>query len=68
LNVPWAISWADEDRDVSTWLGNDMQQACFRELQDLGKQIKHHNDPSFLDAWRKLQTSDSSLLYFNKRI
>ncbi len=58
IDVPWAISWADEDRDVSTWLGNDMQQACFRELQDLGKQIKHHNDPSLLDAWRKLQTSD----------
>ncbi|MCK4416451.1 MAG: glycoside hydrolase family 57 protein, partial [Thermoplasmatales archaeon] len=28
IDVPWAISWADEDRDVSTWLGNDMQIAC----------------------------------------
>ncbi|MFH1013470.1 MAG: glycoside hydrolase family 57 protein [Thermoplasmatota archaeon] len=58
IDVPWAISWADEDRDVSTWLGNDMQRACFKELQDLGRQIKNQDDPSFLDAWRKLQTSD----------
>ena len=58
IDVPWAISWADEDRDVSTWLGNDMQHACFRELQDIGRQVKERNDPSLLDAWRKLQTSD----------
>jgi len=58
IDVPWAISWADEDRDVSTWLGNNMQQVCFQELQDLGKQIKKENDPKKLDAWRKLQTSD----------
>ncbi|MDG6229644.1 MAG: glycoside hydrolase family 57 protein [Candidatus Thermoplasmatota archaeon] len=58
IDVPWAISWADEDRDVSTWLGNDMQRACFRELQDIGRQVKDQNDPHLLDAWRKLQTSD----------
>jgi len=58
VDVPWAISWADEDRDVSTWLGNEMQHACFRELQDLGKILKKKKDPALLDAWRKLQTSD----------
>ena len=58
IDVPWAISWADEDRDVSTWLGNDMQRACFNELQDLGPRIKKEKNPEKLDAWRKLQTSD----------
>lgn len=58
IDVPWAISWADEDRDVSTWLGNEMQHACFRELQDLGKIVKRRKDPKLIDAWRKLQTSD----------
>jgi alpha-amylase len=58
IDVPWAISWADEDRDVSTWLGNNMQQVCFNELQALGKQIKKLKNPEKLDAWRKLQTSD----------
>jgi alpha-amylase len=58
IDVPWAISWADEDRDVSTWLGNDMQRSCFHELQDLGRELKKGKDPSLVDAWRKLQTSD----------
>ena len=58
IDVPWAISWADEDRDVSTWLGNEMQHACFQELQDLGKTLKKKKDPDLIDAWRKLQTSD----------
>jgi len=58
IDVPWAISWADEDRDVSTWLGNDMQRSCFRELQDIGRSLKKQKKPELLDAWRKLQTSD----------
>ncbi len=58
INVPWAISWADEDRNVSTWLGNDMQIACFNELKDIGHKIKEKNDRELLETWRKLQTSD----------
>ena len=58
VDVPWAISWADEDRDVSTWLGNDMQIACFNELKDIGHKIKKQNDKQLLYAWRLLQTSD----------
>jgi alpha-amylase len=27
IDVPWAISWADADRDVSTWLGNNMRSS-----------------------------------------
>ena len=58
LDVPWAISWADEDRDVSTWLGNDMQKACFMELKNLGRKIKEKGDEELLKIWRRLQTSD----------
>jgi len=58
IDVPWAISWADEQRDVSTWLGNEMQHACFRELQDIGKKLKEKGDRDLLNIWRKLQTSD----------
>ncbi|UCB59231.1 MAG: glycoside hydrolase family 57 protein [Thermoplasmatales archaeon] len=58
IDVPWAISWADADRDVSTWLGNDMQIACFNELKNLGRQIKEKGDPELIRTWRKLQTSD----------
>ena len=58
IDVPWAISWADEDRDVSTWLGNDMQIACFNELRDIEREIKKQDDNDLLHAWRLLQTSD----------
>ena len=58
IDVPWAISWADEDRDVSTWLGNDMQLACFNELKDIGRKIKEKKDSELLATWRRLQTSD----------
>lgn len=58
IDAPWAISWADEDRDVSTWLGNDMQIACFNELRDIGRKLKKHDDKELLHAWRLLQTSD----------
>jgi len=58
IDVPWAISWADEQRDVSTWLGNEMQHACFKELQEIGKKLKEKGDENLLHIWRKLQTSD----------
>ena len=58
IDVPWAISWADADRDVSTWLGNDMQFACFNELKDIGKKLKKRGDEELLNVWRRLQTSD----------
>jgi len=58
IDVPWAISWADEDRDVSTWLGNDMQMACFNELKNIGRRIKEKGDKELLKTWRRLQTSD----------
>lgn len=58
IDVPWAISWADMDRDVSTWLGNDMQVACFNELKNLGRKIKDKENEDLLKTWRRLQTSD----------
>ena len=58
IDVPWAISWADEDRNVSTWLGNEMQIACFNELKNIGRKIKEKNDKKLLEIWRRLQTSD----------
>jgi alpha-amylase len=58
IDSPWAISWADEDRNVSTWLGNNMQIACFNELKDIGRKLKRKGDKDLLYIWRLLQTSD----------
>src|SRR4030043_1756265 len=58
IDAPWVISWADEDRNVSTWLGNNMQIACFNELKDIGRKLKRRGDRDLLYIWRLLQTSD----------
>lgn len=58
IDVPWAISWADEERNVTTWLGNDMQKSCFYELQHIGYLLRKQDNPDLWYIWRLLQTSD----------
>lgn len=58
LNVPTHISWADNERNLSAWLGNDMQQDAFHTLCQLEEQVKSTGNPAALTAWRYLQTSD----------
>jgi alpha-amylase len=56
--VPYPISWADEERDFSAWLGNDMQNDAFNKLYGLKDLVKKTNDPKILTDWRYLQVSD----------
>jgi alpha-amylase len=58
LNVPYPISWADEERDLTAWLGNEMQDEAFRKLFGIEQQLAAINDPELTTEWRKLQTSD----------
>jgi alpha-amylase len=58
IEVPFAISWADSERDVSAWLHNEMQHACFEDLRQIGPVVRAVADPGLLHAWRLLQTSD----------
>ena len=58
IEVPFAISWADTERDVSAWLHNEMQQQAFNTLRELAPYVKELNDPEVTHAWRLLQTSD----------
>jgi alpha-amylase len=58
LNSVYPTSWADEERDVTAWLGNDLQQESFNKLYSLAEKIKKTNDPRLLKDWAYLQTSD----------
>ena len=58
LFVPNYISWADTERDLSAWLGNDMQRDAFDSLKKLEKNLEIINDPALIHTWRHLQTSD----------
>jgi len=52
------ISWADTERDLSAWQGNQIQAAAFRAIYDLGPLVKATGNKELLNTWRKLQTSD----------
>ena len=58
LNVPYPISWADEERDLTAWLGNEMQDEAFRSVYALENKVKRTKDPELLKRWRYLQASD----------
>jgi len=58
LSVPQFISWADQERDLSAWLGNDMQRDAFDNVTKLESDLKKLGDPELLETWRHLLTSD----------
>ena len=53
-----AISWADTERDLSAWIGNDMQKEALDKVYNLEKYIKMTKNLDLWHVWRKLQTSD----------
>jgi len=58
IHAPYPISWADEERDLTAWLGNDLQDEAFDKLYQLESQIKNCKDDSIQRDWLRLQTSD----------
>ncbi len=57
-DVSYPISWADEERDLTAWLGNDLQDDAFKKLYDLSQKVKQIADPDIQRDWLYLQTSD----------
>ena len=58
LWFPRPTSWADEERDVSAWLGNRLQQAAHRRLYALRPTIEMAGDSELYRRWQQLTTSD----------
>lgn len=58
LHVPFAISWADEERDTSAWIGNELQNEAFHKLYSVEKKVMSSKDPLLIADYRKLQESD----------
>ncbi len=59
LDVPDTLSWVDEERDVSCWLGNAMQRDAFNKLYSLADRIRIANDPRISQDWDYLQASNN---------
>ncbi|MEX2234482.1 MAG: hypothetical protein WD824_20110 [Cyclobacteriaceae bacterium] len=58
ISVPVPISWADNERDLSAWLGNTLQRDAFNTLNSLKKDIIESGNRPLLRSWNYLQTSD----------
>jgi alpha-amylase len=58
LDIPYHVSWADIERDLTAWKGNVMQNSALKKLYELEKTILKSRKKSLLEKWRKLQTSD----------
>ena len=58
LHCPHVMSWADEERDVTAWLGNELQNEAFSKLYALKDKIKALKNKDFDYVWNFMQTSD----------
>ena len=58
LHCPYAMSWADEERDVTAWLGNDLQNEAFSKLYALAPKVKKAKNKDFEFVWHFMQNSD----------
>jgi alpha-amylase len=58
ISVPYPISWADEERDLTAWLGNEMQVDAFNRLYSFIDKVNRCDDPKIMKDWKYLQASD----------
>ena len=59
LDVPDTLSWVDEERDVSCWLGNPMQREAFNKLYSIADRLRIADDPRINQDWDYLQASNN---------
>ena len=58
ISVPYTTTWADSERDLTAWLGNDLQREALRHLYSLKDAVLSSGDMSLTADWRALQTAD----------
>ena len=59
LDVPYNVSWVDEERDTSCWLGNVMQREAFDKLYSVADRIRICTDRRIKQDWDYLQASNN---------
>jgi len=58
IDVPYILTWADTDRDLTAWVGNPMQHSAIDTIYGMESEVLKTNNKELIDSWRKLQTSD----------
>lgn len=62
LSMPRTVTWADSERDLSAWNGNDLQKQALKLLYDLEPRVLATGNAQLINDWRRLQASDQ--LYY----
>ena len=58
IDVEDPISWADEERDVTAWLGNELQSEAFKKVYAMTEKLSIVGDPDLWEDFGHLQESD----------
>ncbi|MDB5162341.1 MAG: hypothetical protein JWM52_849 [Candidatus Saccharibacteria bacterium] len=58
ISMPSTVTWADSERDLTAWTGNDMQKEAMTHLYSLEEDILRTKDADLITDWRYLTTSD----------
>lgn len=56
--VPYPMSWVDEEKDCSSWLGNVLQQEAFQKINEISERVRLCEDRRIKQDWTYLQSSD----------
>lgn len=59
VEVPYPLSWVDEERDCSCWLGNVMQREAFNKLYSVAERVMIGADVRLRQDWDYLQASNN---------
>ena len=59
VDVPYPMSWVDEERDISPWLGNVLQREAFNLLYSVADRVDICRDRSIMQDWYYLQASNN---------
>ncbi len=59
LSTPYPVSWVDEERDTSCWLGNVMQREAFNKLYGIAERVHICDDRRIKQDWDYLQASNN---------
>ncbi|RGN45454.1 MULTISPECIES: alpha-amylase [unclassified Bacteroides] len=59
IDVPYPMSWCDEERDISPWLGNPLQREAFNKLYSVAERVHLCDDRRIKQDWDYLQASNN---------
>lgn len=58
ITIPYPISWAGHEKDLSPWTGNDLQQEALNKLYAVGERVRLCQDKALQHDWLMLQSTD----------